>query len=120
MKEKIWADNFDTALRQQIINRFNQALIDHLQQVPLPSNKYAFRLYKRFLKHNKSILLFMSYQDLPSTNNGSERAIRNAKIHKKSQAASEIQTPLNDTPQYFLLSKLPKNKAFHYFMLVNL
>lgn len=25
----------------------------------------------------------MSYQDLPSTNNGSERAIRNAKIHKK-------------------------------------
>ena len=83
IKEKIWADNFDPALRQQIINRFNQALIDHLQQLPLPSNKYAFRLYKRFLKHNKSILLFMSYQDLPSTNNGSERAIRNAKIHKK-------------------------------------
>jgi len=83
MKEKIWADNFDPALRQQIINRFNRALIDHLQQLPLPSNKYAFRLYKRFLKHNKSILLFMSYQDLPSTNNGSERAIRNAKIHKK-------------------------------------
>jgi uncharacterized lipoprotein YmbA len=48
MKDKFWADNFDPALRQQIIIRFNRALIDHLQQLPLPSNKYAFRFIKDF------------------------------------------------------------------------
>ena len=83
MKEKIWCENFDPILRQEIIKKFHQILINRIQRPPLITNKFAYQLYKRFLKHSDSILVFMSYQDLPSTNNGSERAIRNAKIHKK-------------------------------------
>jgi transposase len=83
IRDKIWSDSFDSKLRQEIIQRFNDALIAHLQRPPLLKNIFATKLYKRFLKHTESILLFMNYKDLPSTNNGSERAIRNAKIHKK-------------------------------------
>jgi transposase len=83
MRNKVWEENFDHNLRQQVIKQFELSLINRLQGPPLITNEFAYKLYKRFLKHSKSILLFMNYKDLPSTNNGSERAIRNAKIHKK-------------------------------------
>lgn len=83
MREKIWQEAFDEDLRLQVIKFFNQSLIDRLQSPPLMSNIEAYQLYKRFLRHTNSVLLFMNYKDLPATNNGSERAIRNAKIHKK-------------------------------------
>ena len=34
-------------------------------------------------KHREKILFFVTTKDVPPDNNGSERAIRNAKIHKK-------------------------------------
>lgn len=83
MRDKIWQENFDSQLRQQVIDSFRKSLIAKLQRPPSVKNKYAYRMYKRILKHTDSVLLFMSHRDLPSTNNGSERAIRNAKIHKK-------------------------------------
>ena len=83
MKEKIWSDNFNPIIKEKIIDIFHQGLTARLQKPPLITNKFVYQLYKRFLKHSDSVLVFMSYQDLPSTNNGSERAIRNAKIHKK-------------------------------------
>lgn len=83
MKEKIWSENFNPIIREKIIEIFHQRLTARLQKPPVITNKFAYQMYKRFLKHSESILVFMSYQDLPATNNGSERAIRNAKIHKK-------------------------------------
>lgn len=83
MRDKIWSKDFDQNLREQVIKQFELSLINRLQNPPLIKNKFAYKLYKRFLKHTESILLFMNHKDLPSTNNGSERAIRNAKIHKK-------------------------------------
>ncbi len=83
MRDKIWQEDFDHDLRLEVIRQFKLSLIKRLQSPPMIQNQFAYRLYKRFLKHSSSVLLFMNYPDLPSTNNGSERAIRNAKIHKK-------------------------------------
>jgi hypothetical protein len=83
MRDKIWQKDFDHDLRLEVIRQFKLSLIKRLQSPPMIQNLFAYRLYKRFLKHSSSVLLFMNYPDLPSTNNGSERAIRNAKIHKK-------------------------------------
>ena len=45
-------------------------------------DKDAERLRKSLFSHKKSLLTFL-YHDVPADNNGSERAIRLAKIHKK-------------------------------------
>jgi hypothetical protein len=40
-------------------------------------------MWKRLKKHREKLLTFLRHEDLPPTNNSSERAIRNAKIHRK-------------------------------------
>jgi transposase len=40
-------------------------------------------LLKRFRKHRNSIFTFINYKDVPFDNNGSERAIRMAKVKQK-------------------------------------
>ena len=43
----------------------------------------AFRIQKRLKRHQDEILTFLKYEDVPFDNNGSERAIRKAVIHRK-------------------------------------
>jgi hypothetical protein len=40
------------------------------------------KLWKRLMIHSEKLLTFLKHEDVPATNNGSERAIRNAKIHR--------------------------------------
>lgn len=82
-RDHFWQDDFDVDLRERLLIKFDQELLQLLQSPPPTSNKDSYKLYKRFLKHTDKILTFMKYRDVPATNNGSERAIRNAKIHKK-------------------------------------
>ena len=47
------------------------------------TNHDTLRLQKRRIKHQRSILLFMSDPNIPFHNNSSERAIRMAKVKQK-------------------------------------
>ena len=52
-----------------------------LQQVP--DNDDSLTLWKRFHKHRAALLLFLHRDDVPPTNNASERALRNSVIYRK-------------------------------------
>jgi transposase len=80
-RDHIWADDFEADRRESIIDIYHQQLKQYIQQ-PLTS-KDAIRLQKRFLKHKDKILYFITTPDVPPDNNGSERAIRNAKVKQK-------------------------------------
>ncbi|MBI3293225.1 MAG: IS66 family transposase [Deltaproteobacteria bacterium] len=77
----IWADGFDTTLRGKIVARYEREL-ETLIGRPATGN-VAQRIQKRMRKHQEKILYFMHDSDTPFHNNSSERAIRNAKLHKK-------------------------------------
>ena len=77
----IWERGFDKKRRERIINAFEKRLDKLLTRVV--SGKETIKLQKRIKKHKDKILFFMTTKDVPPDNNGSERAIRNAKIHKK-------------------------------------
>jgi transposase len=80
-RDHIWADDFDPETREQVIDGYYRQLEQFAHQ-PL-TGKEAIRLQKRFQKHEEKILYFMTTPDLPPDNNGSERAIRNAKVKQK-------------------------------------
>ena len=46
-------------------------------------NKHGVRLRKRYGKDRDSLFIFMTERDVPSTNNGSERAIRPSTTFRK-------------------------------------
>ena len=48
-----------------------------------PVNKHGVRLRKRYGKDRDSLFIFMTERDVPSTNNGSERAIRPSTTFRK-------------------------------------
>lgn len=77
----IWKDTFDPALRAQIIKRYDEALL-RLVHEPV-SGQETKRLQKRFKKHREKIFHFLTGSNIPFHNNGSEQAIRNAKIKQK-------------------------------------
>ncbi|OGI08638.1 MAG: hypothetical protein A3I68_01000 [Candidatus Melainabacteria bacterium RIFCSPLOWO2_02_FULL_35_15] len=77
----IWERGFDKKLREKTINAFEKRLEELLAREV--TGEETIRLQKRIKKHKDKILFFMTTQDVPPDNNGSERAIRNAKIHKK-------------------------------------
>jgi transposase len=56
------------------------ALLKH--QLPL-KHKLTITLQKKLRKISENILCFLHYNDVPSDNNGSERAIRNIKVKQK-------------------------------------
>lgn len=80
-RDHIWAEGFGLSQREQIIDDYYQKLeqFSHQQVV----GREAIRLQKRFRKHEEKILYFMTTPDIPPDNNGSERAIRNAKVKQK-------------------------------------
>lgn len=67
---------------RQAGRHYYERQLDHLCEVAV-NGKTALRLQKRFRKHRDKIFLFLSSPDIPPDNNGSERAIRNAKIKQK-------------------------------------
>ena len=46
-------------------------------------HKKIFAFIKRLRKYRNSVFTFLQYPDVPPDNNGSERAIRNAKVKMK-------------------------------------
>lgn len=80
-RDHIWAAGFDPARREQGIDDYYRQLEQFVSQ-PL-TGKEAIRLQKRLRKHEEKILYFMTTPDIPPDNNGSERAIRNAKVKQK-------------------------------------
>jgi transposase len=77
----IWADDFDKARRYAIIAQYEHRLTELVTRTII--GKEAKRIQKRMCKHQEKILFFMGDPDIPFDNNSSERAIRNAKLHKK-------------------------------------
>lgn len=78
-KKIIWTDSFQ--YRETVIKKYEQELDELLKLVPI--KKKSHKLWKRLIKHKEKLLTFLRYEDVPATNNGSERAIRNAKLHRK-------------------------------------
>jgi transposase len=77
----IWADGFGEDRRERVIDGYYQRL-EQLVCQPA-AGKGARRMQKRFRKHEDKILHFLTTPDVPPDNNGSERAIRNAKVKQK-------------------------------------
>jgi transposase len=80
-RDHIWASDFDPDIRERIIDDYYRQLEQFTSQNV--GGKEAIRLQKRFRKHEEKILYFMTTPDVPPDNNGSERAIRNAKVKQK-------------------------------------
>ena len=81
-RDKIWKSNFDRKIQKIVIAKHNRQL-EYLLVQELSGKKEIATIQKRFRKHKEKILFFMSHKSVPFHNNSSERAIRNAKIHKK-------------------------------------
>ena len=80
-RDHIWADGFDPERRERVIDDYYRQLARFTGQKI--DGKESIRLQKRFRKHEEKILYFMTTLDIPPDNNGSERAIRNAKVKQK-------------------------------------
>jgi len=80
-RDHIWKTGFDLDQRERVIDNYYKQLNQFICQ-PVTS-KEAKRMQKRFKKHEEKILYFMTTPDVPPDNNGSERAIRNAKVKQK-------------------------------------
>lgn len=80
-RERVWGDGFDEATRweqQGLYKRRFDALLSEE-----PSGEVAAKLRKRLVKHREKVLYFLGTPDVPADNNGSERAIRNARVKEK-------------------------------------
>lgn len=80
-RDHVWGEGFDPKIRLSVQADYTYQLKRFIHE-PL-TGKTAIRLQKRFKKHQDKILFFMSSPDIPPDNNGSERAIRMAKIKQK-------------------------------------
>jgi transposase len=80
-RDHIWEADFDVDIRERIIDDYYRQLEQFTSQNVV--GKEAIRLQKRFRKHEEKVLYFMTTPDVPPDNNGSERAIRNAKVKQK-------------------------------------
>ena len=73
-------DNPKFEKREQIINRFEQLLVNFNEN---KKYKKLNSFVKRITKLKKSVFVFLYYQDVPPDNNASERAVRNIKVKQK-------------------------------------
>ena len=64
-------------------NHLEHAFAEFLQDKLPDKDKLAIRLQKKLRKISRHVLCFLYYDNVPSDNNGSERAIRNIKIKQK-------------------------------------
>lgn len=80
-RDKIWGDEFNQDIRLKVTKEYRRKLTELLTTEL--TGKESKKLQKRLIKHQDKILHFMTSPDIPPDNNGSERAIRNAKIKQK-------------------------------------
>ena len=80
-RNRIFLEGFSPEIRSAVIQEYHQKL--RLFLVKNGTNNDTLRLQKRRIKHQRSILLFMSDPNIPFHNNSSERAIRMAKVKQK-------------------------------------
>ena len=80
-RNRIFLEGFSPEIRSAVIQEYHQKL--RLFLVKNGTNNDTLRLQKRLIKHQRSILLFMSDPNIPFHNNSSERAIRMAKVKQK-------------------------------------
>lgn len=80
-QKQIWMTGFDPRVRTTVIASYNDQL-SKLIAVPVQGAE-SNRLQKRFRKHKDKIFHFLTQPDIPFHNNGSEQAIRTAKVKKK-------------------------------------
>ena len=80
-RDRIFSEGFSPEIRTSVIEEYHQKL--KLFLVKNGTNNDTLRLQKRLIKHQHSILLFMSDATIPFHNNSSERAIRMAKVKQK-------------------------------------
>jgi len=80
-RDHIFSEGFSPEIRTSVIQEYHQKL--KLFLVKNGTNNDTLRLQKRLIKHQHSILLFMSDATIPFHNNSSERAIRMAKVKQK-------------------------------------
>jgi len=80
-RDHIWGEDFDPKIRVAVQADYTYQLKQFIQE-SLTGNT-AIRLQKRFKKHQDKILYFMGSPAIPPDNNGSERAIRMAKVKQK-------------------------------------
>jgi transposase len=59
-------------------------------------HKKVKTFFKRLIKYKDYILEFLYHQNLPPDNNGSERAIRNAKVKQKVSTQFKSQTGITN------------------------
>jgi transposase len=60
-----------------------QQRLDRLLDDEYPDNDDSRRLWRRYRKHRDALFLFLEREDVPPTNNASERALRNSVIYRK-------------------------------------
>ncbi len=60
-----------------------QQRLDRLLDNAYPDNSDSRRLWRRYRKHRDALFLFLEREDVPPTNNASERALRNSVIYRK-------------------------------------
>lgn len=78
-KKIIWSEKFEH--RDKAIESCEKELDELLNLVPIKTKSH--KIWKRLVKHREKLLTFLKHKHVPATNNGSERAIRNAKLHRK-------------------------------------
>ena len=81
IRDMIWSETYSSEARKKVIQSLHKAL-DQIMKIPA-YKKEAYTLKNRVVKHRDKILTFLDYPDMPADNNTAERAIRNAKIHRK-------------------------------------
>jgi transposase len=83
-RDHIWQEGFNPDIRNKVIASYSSRLQNMAgRHITKLTSKEAITLQKRFNKHESKILHFMTDPDIPPDNNGSERAIRQAKIKQK-------------------------------------
>lgn len=80
-QKHIWKEGFDAIVRASVIAGYNKRLAALVAKPAI--GRDSQRLQKRFRKHKDSIFHFLTEPDIPFHNNGSEQAIRTAKVKKK-------------------------------------
>lgn len=80
-RDHCWREGFDPWLRRQVIRSYQNRLMALLREDI--AGQESRKLQKRLVKHRDKLLHFMNSPDIPPDNNGSERAIRNAKVKQK-------------------------------------
>jgi transposase len=116
-RSKIYEVGFDPFKRAKIIEEYERKLSE-LIKTPLKGEK-ILQLQKRLRKHQKSILFFMYFPDVPFENNSSERAIRMAKVKQKISGCHRSQHGADRQAVLLSVMETAKKQNMNLFSTIN-